>query len=512
MNGSKKRSAGAAASDEQPREIELKLDVPAERADALLTHSALTHAHFQPDQSGRLHAVYYDTGDQSLRRAGISLRIRRTDGHAVQTVKADRKAHGMALNRGEWEIPVEGSLDFAAIAKTPLGSLLSDEKARTELKPLFTVETERKTFEIERDEALIEVSLDRTEVSAAGHSTRFVELELELKQGEPGALFTLARDLGTAAPLRLALIPKSERGYRLLEEVSPRPFRAEAIELPENASCAEAFRIIARSCLAQTVRNEALVRQTRDPKALHQMRVGMRRLRAALSLFKNQLLADPESAEIKDALRSTSRALGDARDLDVLLERLGSKADYAPSDLKAVQQRREAVYRTLHQTLEAPEFMALILRTAAWIEAGTWGTGSEQGQAKARSRSARDFAAHELSRRWKRIRKLAKHLRDIDDRERHELRIRIKKLRYGAEFFGPLFASDKALKRRERLSDILEDLQELLGRLNDLSVGHSLVPSLSAISPACIDERRGKLLDKAEAAARELDDAKPFWR
>ena len=102
------------------------------------------------------------------------------------------------------------------------------------------------------------------------------------------------------------------------------PFRAEPIALPKDATCAEAFQIIARSCLSQMLQNEALVRQTQDPAALHQMRVGLRRLRAALSLFGKQLLTDPESAAIKDDLRWAGQAMGTARDLDVLLERLSA--------------------------------------------------------------------------------------------------------------------------------------------------------------------------------------------
>jgi inorganic triphosphatase YgiF len=513
MNASRKRSDRTSASDQQPREIELKLELASGAVDSLLGHPALAHAHSLSDKSGHLHAVYYDTDDQALRRAGISLRIRSENGRAIQTVKAVSGERGLTMDRGEWETPVDGALDFAAIAKTPLGSLLPDEAAREAIKPLFTIETERRAFEVEHDGAVIEMALDRAEASAAGRSSPFSEVELELKQGKTAALFAFARALSEAAPLRPALVAKSERGYLLLEDGSIRPFKAEPIELAQDASCAEAFRIIGRNCLSQMVLNEALVRQTQDPAALHQMRVGLRRLRAAISLFRSQLLADRESAEIRDALRCASQPLGEARDLDVLLERLraADEAEYDPSDLVRIEQRREQAYRNLIDTLESPPFMDLTLRIAAWIEAGDWSIGDEGGRTKALRRPAGDFAATELSRRWRRIRKLTKHLRDVDDAERHELRIRIKKLRYGAEFFGSLFASDKARKRRKKLSGILEDLQELLGELNDLAVHGSFLPPPSSLSPERIDRRRRKLLDKAEAAAAKLDEAKPFW-
>ncbi|WP_445502313.1 CYTH and CHAD domain-containing protein [Microvirga sp. G4-2] len=513
MSAKDHENSHSPTAEKEPREIELKLELASGGVDSLLGHPALAHARSLSGQSGHLHAVYYDTDDQALRRAGISLRIRSKNGCAIQTVKAGHGERGLTMDRGEWETPVDGALDFAAIAETPLASLLPDKAAREAIKPLFTIETERKAFEIEHDGAIIEMSLDRAEASADGRSFPFSEVELELKRGEATALFAFARALSEAVSLRLALIAKSERGYRLMEDGSICPFKAEKIELPQDASCAEAFRIIARNCLSQMMLNETLVRQTQDPAALHQMRVGLRRLRAAISLFKSQLLADRESAEIRDALRCAGQPLGEARDLDVLLERLRTADETGPdpSDLKEIEQRRTLAYRNLLDTLESPRFMDEMLRSAAWIEAGAWSIGNKGGQKKALKLPARDFAVTELSRRWRRIRKLAKHMRDVDDMERHQLRIRIKKLRYGAEFFGSLFASNKAQKRRKKLSGALEDLQELLGELNDLAVHGSLVPSLSALSPESIDRRRSKLLDKAEAAADKLDEAKPFW-
>ena len=513
MDAPKHKTGDRVIGPEAPREIELKLEPASGRVDDLLDHPLLARARPLPDQSGRLSAVYYDTADLALRRAGVSLRIRSKNGCAIQTVKAASGEHGLAMDRGEWETPVDGELDFAALAKTPLVTLLRDGAAKEAIRPLFTIETERRAFEIEHNGAVIEMALDQTEVSAAGRILPFSEVELELKQGAAAALFALTRALGAAAPLRPSLVAKSERGYRLLDDGSIGPFKAQKIELPQDASCAEAFRIIGRNCLSQMMLNEALVRQSQDPAALHQMRVGLRRLRAAISLFKSQLLTDRESAEIRNALRWAGQPLGEARDLDVLLERLraANGAEHDSSDLKEIEPRRKQAYGDLIEALEAPRFMDAILRVAAWIEAGAWSTGDGGGQKRALRRPARDFAAAELSRRWRRIRKLARHLRDVDDAERHELRIRIKKLRYGAEFFGSLFASDKAQKRRKRLSGTLEDLQERLGELNDLAVHGSLLASLSVLSPSDIKRRRSRLLDKAEAAAARLDEAKPFW-
>ncbi|MBB3017600.1 inorganic triphosphatase YgiF [Microvirga lupini] len=495
-----------------PREIELKLELASGAAEDLLAHPLLDKARPLPEQSGELHAVYFDTNDHALHREGISLRIRRRNGKATQTIKAEGPNKGIAMDRGEWETPVDDELDLSAAAGTPLEILVAEEALLGGIQPAFTVETSRKAFEIELDGALIEVALDRAKASGGNKAVTFSEVELELRQGDAGALFALARRLSEAAPLRLSTVAKSERGYRLLDKEALRPFRAEKVALSKDATCAEAFQVIARSCLAQMVQNEALVRLTQDPDALHQMRVGLRRLRAAISLFRNQLLTDSESAAIRDNLRWAGQALGTARDLDVFIERLRSMGDHAPepSQMEEIERRRTEAYRDLLETLESCHFMDVILQTAAWIEAGAWMVSGE-GRKSAQRRSARDFAAAELSRRFKRIRKLAKHLRDVGDEERHELRIRIKKLRYGTEFFTSLFTSGKAGKRRKTFSSLLEDLQENLGALNDLAVGGSLALYLPQVPPKQLKRQREKLLDKSEISLSALSQADPFW-
>ncbi|WP_201832940.1 CYTH and CHAD domain-containing protein [Microvirga zambiensis] len=512
MSAPESRLKRSSKADVPPREVELKLELASGTLDELLAHPALSCLTPLADQSGQLHAIYFDTDDHTLYREGISLRIRHRGGTAVQTIKAEGSKGSLAMDRSEWETPVDGELDLSAAAGTALEALLTDEATRESLKPVFTVDMDRQAFEAELDDALIEVALDRAKASGKHQEVAFSEVELELRKGSPAALFAFARRLGETIPLRLSTVTKSERGYRLLETASLQPFRAEPIELLKNATCAEAFQRVARACLTQMLRNEALVRQTQDPASLHQMRVGLRRLRAAISLFGKQLLTDPESTTIKGDLRWAGQAMGYARDLDVLLERITStKAEYDKSQIGKVKRHRAGAYRDLLQTLESRRFMDVVLKAAAWIEAGDWTTSEAPELKQARDRLARDFVSDELSRRFKRILKIAKRLRKRSEEERHELRIRIKKLRYGSEFFAALFPSKKKQKRRRKLAAILEELQEKLGELHDLAVSGSLVPSLVETSPKQAERRREKLLDKSKSAAKSLAKIDPFW-
>jgi inorganic triphosphatase YgiF len=512
MNAPVNRQKRSSRSDIPPREVELKLELASGSVGDLLSHPALSHLSPLPDQSGQLHAIYFDTEDHALHREGISLRIRHKNGGAIQTIKADGAHGSLAMDRSEWETPVNGELDLRAAAGTPLESFVSDEATRRSIEPLFTVDTDRRAFEFEFDGALIEMALDQAKASGRKQDVSFLEVELELKKGDPAALFAFARRLSETVPLRLSTIAKSERGYRLLDAASLKPSRAKPIELPKKATCAEAFQIIARSCLSQMLHNEVLVRQTQDPAALHQMRVGLRRLRAALSLFGKQLLTDPESTAIKNDLRWAGQAMGTARDLDVLLERIrSSKTEYDKSQIGKVKRSRSEAYRDLLDTLESHRFMNIVLKAAAWIESGDWTTIGTPEAKQAREHPARDFASDELARRFKRICRNGKRLRKRSEEERHELRIRIKKLRYGTEFFASLFPSGKASRRRKKLAGTLEELQERLGELHDLAVGGSLVPSLVEISPRRAERRREKLLDKSKSAVKSLSKTNPFW-
>jgi len=104
------------------------------------------------------------------------------------------------------------------------------------------------------------------------------------------------------------------------------------------------------------------------------------------------------------------------------------------------------------------------------------------------------------------------------------VRIAAKKLRYGAEFFAPLFPGKKAGKRHGAFGKALSDLQDHLGALNDIATGHELMRDLTVeptgattlfaagMTAADIEARSRKLLEEAAEAHEDLVDTKPFWR
>jgi CHAD domain-containing protein len=129
------------------------------------------------------------------------------------------------------------------------------------------------------------------------------------------------------------------------------------------------------------------------------------------------------------------------------------------------------------------------------------------------------FAAFVLERRDRRVRKRGRDVPEAPPEERHRVRIAAKKLRYAAEFFKALYPA----KRVARYVEALEDLQDILGALNDAAVVDRLLAEVAAgggrPTAQGIDGLvRGWVaavaqheLARFRRAWREFADAKPFW-
>src|SRR5262249_45187208 len=140
---------------------------------------------------------------------------------------------------------------------------------------------------------------------------------LELKSGRLIDLFRLAKAIERKSEAELDLQSKAERGYDLAGGTDQHAVFAKAIELGSDMTADEAFRVIARSAVRQFSGNADAVRNS-DPEGIHQMRVGLRRLRAEISLF-SKLLSGVGTQKIKAQLKWLTGELAPARELDVFV-------------------------------------------------------------------------------------------------------------------------------------------------------------------------------------------------
>ncbi len=275
-----------------------------------------------------MHDIYVDTPDLQLCRHQAGLRVRQVDGRWVQTLKAGGSVSGGLHSRHEWEGEVPGpqpdlaALDAAIGRKQPIRALLRQDAIRDALQPVFTTRIERTVWQLRTPQGdQIECVLDQGVIESGGgadgamRSVPVSEIELELKQGQAASLFDVALALLQDVPLQLGHMSKAERGYRLAAPQPLRAVKAQPLALDAAMSVEQAFLAIAGNCLEQVSGNQDGVAAGEDVESVHQMRVGLRRLRSALGMFKS-LLALPDA--LKSELDWLGGALGEARDWDVL--------------------------------------------------------------------------------------------------------------------------------------------------------------------------------------------------
>jgi CHAD domain-containing protein len=270
-----------------------------------------------------------------------------------------------------------------------------------------------------------------------------------------------------------------------------------------------------------------------DREYLHQFRVGLRRLRSCLDVV-GTALGKRAIGPLAKELRWLGGALGPARDWDVFaaetLARL-AREFRASEELTALLARCETVRRAhadaARSAVSSPRYTTLLLTLGQSFARddldGLWRSEARAAPDAAAQKlavSVDEFAASVLDKRHRRLRKRGAGVPDAPAAERHRVRIDAKKLRYAAEFFASLYPP----KSMRRYVGALEDLQDVLGALNDAAVGERLLREAAAAQPEPVAPRveglvRGWIaatarheLARYPRAWREFDDAKPFWR
>lgn len=256
----------------------------------------------------------------------------------------------------------------------------------------------------------------------------------------------------------------------------PAPRKWQAPARQRSLSTRQFAAAILRAALDQAAANLPGALESSDPEYVHQLRVGLRRYRSALRLFRDRMRKKARR-RLAGRARAAMRPLGAVRDWDVVAQWL--QRVKAPANL-----RRRAAQRGLaaRQALARVDLSRLAPLPEAWKEA------TEPLEA---------FRQRALP---KARRKVARRLRSLDwgdAEQRHRLRIDVKRLRYAADFLG---GATRAL----------EVLQDSLGDLNDLAVARRLLadlqPPAQVLRRLAADERRLLALARRQAAALELED------
>jgi len=245
----------------------------------------------------------------------------------------------------------------------------------------------------------------------------------------------------------------------------PRPYGRPVKAVPAHITRAmrpeEAFRATLSDCLAQLTANAATLRTGRSVEGLHQLRIAFRRLEAALGAFGKEF-----RQEWLEELRSRSKVLSGrmaaARDLDVFIGSLLDDAfqagtvEGAQALLAAAQSARDAAWTTAHACVTSADFARFLDDVAALAQSHL---------PLGRERKLTRTAARILDRQARRVEKRGRAASSREEADLHRLRIALKKLRYSAEFFAPLYPAGKV----KAYLACVRELQDELGHLNDVA-------------------------------------------
>jgi triphosphatase len=315
-----------------------------------------------------------------------------------------------------------------------------------------------------------------------------------------------------------------------------RPSKAKPAFLPPNATAEDAFRLTLTQCKWHIAANIPPVVEGHEIEGMHQLRVGFRRLRVALSSFGGEFRT-PSLQNLRMRAKKISARLAAARDLDVFLDELfeptatanGSQDAFAVLRSRAQAARRRAWDDAVSHVV-SPVFSSFMndLSTAvdrrSWRE-GTYGSTHATKGVIAFEAPATQLAERMLDHRMAQAKRRARKLEKLSESKRHQLRIGLKKLRYTAEFFAPLYDQDpvaRFVKRLSGMQDVLGVLQDVvvarttLERLVEIDDGMSLVPQTSLSFAAGMVygwhlESAAHTWENAVKRWKKFVKAEPFW-
>jgi triphosphatase len=221
------------------------------------------------------------------------------------------------------------------------------------------------------------------------------------------------------------------------------------------ASASEAFLTLYAAVLAQIAANRQGAALGRDPEYLHQLRVGARRLRSILRAFR-PILRRSKAKALARRIKTATHALGRARDWDVFCEALPDLGADEPMRARAARKRANAQRKSRAGIRSLP-----VAHNARALLAG-------------RDEPLAQFAGRSLQRLHSRLLRSAASIDWEKPRQRHPVRIAVKRVRYALDAFAPCFPGAAA----RAYADDMKKVQDLLGGLNDAAVGLGLLKKL----------------------------------
>lgn len=513
-------------------ELELKFAVPSYTQGVLRKQIETKTA-----QQQRLSAYYFDTPNQDLAKKGMALRIRFEDNHWVQTLKTagDGVAKRVELNTvlqltdtpdtiDATKLQVELALIEEPTVVQQLTKIMPLEQLAQALTVQYFTDVTRTSRQVKKNNSRIEIAYDIGKVaigslsaSAQAEGTTLKEssiheIEFELLEGEPSDLIDIAKTWCKKYKLYLSTVTKAQRGSLLLASKQfADPVKADlsAMQVEKGTSQFAFLQAVVNNCLLQILPNaSAIAEGSPDGNLVHQLRVGIRRLRTALKNFKFAAgYIDPNWLMV---LKQTFSLLGEYRDKEILqiktqpmLESVGAPhvawstaVDIMPID-----------------AVRANDFQIVLLELIGFTHLPV----------PADNPKAKPVVAKKLDKLFNAIAIASDKFASLDTESQHDVRKDLKSLRYVSEFAAPLFSSKTNDKKGKKAAELnvflqyLEPAQDVLGEYNDNVVGHANYLEKAKTDPNALfavgwfSGREQASSEQCAVSLKTVKNAPKFW-
>jgi CHAD domain-containing protein len=425
--------------------------------------------------------THYDGESRPLGEKDLSLRVEGSGGRFRQHLSLPLKDIGAAKHAQNWVYPLPSD--------TPVLSSLAEEIERELLQacsddglvPVLRRKIEANVYRLVSDtgsEIRVEVVTARS--TADKKTVTDSELTLSLEKGSKQDLFESALRLHNEIQLKLA--PADMTGYARIFRPGGHAVsrKANKMSLISDATVEDAVAHVVQHCLSHLRANDACVLESEAPEGVHQLRVSLRRLRSALRIFR-PVLPPAHYRWLNGESRHFAGRMGDLRNLDVFLheiveppeEHFPDKAIF--DNLRAqIAAGREKSRHAARDALLEKRYTDYILNLSAWLARRGWREQPVSKKSAQLFSPIEPFAVTTLDKVHGDVMAAGRRFAELSVPQRHDMRIKVKRLRYASDFFSSLFPK----KAVANYNGHLADLQESLGYLNDVAVAEELVDQI----------------------------------
>jgi len=476
-------------------EIEIKLTGDVDKLHEIIQSSKLS-PFIKWSCRKNYQTYYYDTKDNSLIKNNIVIRKRKLEENRNILGLKWRDPGSSLFERGEIEVGIQNDKFDLRVFGEIWNQKIFQIIGNSEIEQKFCVVVQREIYKLSSGETLIEISIDKGEISSTNKKTEIKEIELELKTGQVSILYDLAINFVEKLQLSIELESKAERGF-LLEDKKLRKYFYKTTGISDKSTDPEVF--VTNSINILVKQFAVQIKNLSDDfyaEDIHQTRVVLRRIRVIFFALR-RISSNNDFDLLNNEARRMAALLGKVREYDVLESLIESvPRDHINNDnginelILQIRMEKEQSLELAKKIISEGMAAIFVIKLERLI--------NKQGYLKSPHVKESDneildigkMSSFILTKIERRVKKRGSKLKYLHDIGRHQLRIDLKKLRYLTDFFSPIY-------EKKTINDYIKhvsELQEYLGVYNDIVNAEILLQKTSINLSHSAQFTAGKIL------------------